>query len=191
MTMRKNHLQLWVVAATCFAATGCMPKMTLEEMKASQPQRPAELERLNIFVGTWEMTGEMTFAGLDEPLKTSGTATGKWAGDGWFIVSDSVFRMGELGDMHSHEAWTYDAHSKRYRSTWVDSMGAIASGTAKYDEKTKTWTMRSKSHGPYGGSTGKGSAVIIDDNTMEWQWSEYAMGGLMKVMEMKGTSRRK
>ena len=37
---------------------GCMPKMTIAEMKAQMPKRPAELDRLNRFVGKW--TGEGT-----------------------------------------------------------------------------------------------------------------------------------
>jgi len=39
--------------------------------------------------------------------------------------------------------------------------------------------------------TMKGWVKNIDADTMEWCWTEYAMGGLVKTMEMCGTSKRK
>lgn len=54
MTTR-NKLRTATLALACATLTGCMPKMTVEEMKAAMPQRPAELDHLNAFVGQWEM----------------------------------------------------------------------------------------------------------------------------------------
>ncbi len=178
-------------AGSAMLLVGCMPKMTLEEMQAMKPQRPAELDQLNAFVGTWDMTGEATMAGLDEVLKTTGTGETKWAGNGWFLVTNAKFDMDGFDSMEAVETWTYDAHSKKYRSSWTDSMGAIGLGSSRYNEKTNTWTMRATSHGPHGKTTAKGTLKIIDNDTMEWTWTEYAMGGLFKVMEMKGTSKRR
>lgn len=31
---------------------------------------------------------------------------------------------------------------------------------------------------------------FIDDNTLEWSWNEYVMGGLFKTVAMSGTSKR-
>ena len=84
--------------------------------------------------------------------------------------------------------WTYDVHSRKYRSTWTDSMGTIAIGESTYDEKTNMWHSKGTSFGPHGKTTAKGWMKVIDNNTMEWGWTEYA--GLMKTMEMSGTSRR-
>ena len=168
-----------------------MPTMTMEEMKADMPQRPAELDHLNAFVGQWEMEGETKMAGLEEVLKTQGTSDIKWHGDKWFLVGHWNFNMGDLGDITGIETWTYDVKCKKFRSTWTDSMGSIGMGTARYDEKTRTWQMRAKSYGPFGTTTGKGHVKMVDDNTMEWTWTEYAMGGLLKTMEITGTNRRK
>ena len=155
------------------------------------PQRPAELDHLNAFVGKWEMDGECRMAGMEEELKTHGTSDMQWHGDKWFLVGNWIFTMGDLGETTGLETWTYDIKAKKFRSTWTDSMGAIGMGTSRYDEKNKTWHMQAKGYGPWGTSTGKGSVKMIDDNTMEWTWAEYAMGGLMKTMDMTGTSRRK
>ncbi len=181
----------WFGLCAVLMLTGCMPKMTVEEMKAMMPERPVELDKLNAFVGEWEFTGEANFAFLEEPLQASGTNEAHWEGDNRFIVSRGVFTMGGLGEMTGHETWTYDTHSKKYRSTWTDSMGAVGFGESRYDEKTNTWFMKATSHGPFGKSTMGGTVKFLDADTMEWTWNEYMMGGLMKVSEMKGTSRRK
>ena len=171
--------------------TGCMPKMTIEEMKAMSPKRPVELNRLNAFVGEWEVEAEMNFAFLDQPIESTGSNSAHWAGDNWFLISDGIFSMGELGTMHSHETWTYDTHSKKYRSTWTDSMGGTGIGESRYDEASNTWHMKARANTPFGKSTMNGHVKFLDANTMEWSWNEYMMGGLMKVSSMTGTSRRK
>ncbi len=75
--------------------------------------------------------------GLDEVLKSTGEMEAKWDGDGWFLVNRGVFTMGDFGGMTGVETWTYDTHSKRYRSTWVDSMGSIGTGEGWFNkEKT-------------------------------------------------------
>lgn len=181
-----------VVLCAVVMGSGCMPKMTMDEMKHMKPERPtAALAHLNHFAGHWVGEGEMTMAGLDEVIKSTSSMDGRWEGDGWYLVINGTFKMGELGEMKATETWTYDTHDKLYRSTWVDSMGSVGTGKSTYDESTRTWKMTAVSHGPFGKTTMKGTAKMIDDNTMEWTWAEYAMGGLMKTMEMKGTNRRR
>jgi len=51
---RRNSVLAVLLGVTAFVLTGCMPHMTLDEMKAQMPQRPAELDRLNAFVGQWQ-----------------------------------------------------------------------------------------------------------------------------------------
>ena len=170
-------------------ATGCMEKMTLEEMKAEMPERPAELDKLNAFVGDWEYEGTATMAMLDQPLESSGSSETKWDDEKRYVVSKHVFDMEGLGQMKGMETWTYDSHSKKYRSTWVDTMGSTGTGESTLDEKTNTWHMKATSFGPHGKTTMKGTVRFIDDDHMEWTWSEYM--GWMKTMEMKGKAHRK
>ena len=82
----------------------------------------------------------------------------------------------------------YDAHAKKYRSTWVDTMGMMGIGEGKYNEKTKTWHMKATSYGPWGKSSSKGWMRFVDADHMEWEWAEYS--GLMKTMEMSGSGTR-
>ncbi len=189
--MNRRNLTV-VVLALCAGvmATGCMPKLTIEDVKAMKPQRPAELDRLNAFVGKWQSEGEAKMTGLDQVLKVTGTSEAKWGDERWFVVSNEKMVMAELGDMEGIGASTYDTKAKVYRSTWVDSMGGVGTGTSSYDEKTNTWHMKGSSYSPWGKSTFKGQFKFLDDANAEWTWTEYGMGGLTKTMEITGTSKR-
>lgn len=190
MTHRKA-IKTFLALSGCALLSGCMPKMTIEELKAMMPKRPAELDHLNMFAGDWTFEGEAKMAGLDQPLKTTGTNSAHWEGNNWYLVSTGIFKMDEFDEMHGLETWTYDSNSKCYRSSWFDSMGTAGYGRGWYDEGDKTWTMKATSYGPHGTSSMKGTVTFTDANTMEWSMTESVMGGLITVMEMKGTSKRK
>jgi hypothetical protein len=189
---RKSLLWSVIAAGWCITLTGCMPKMSAEDMKNMRPARPAALDRLNMLLGTWETSADITVAGMDEPMKGTGTGTSTWESDGWVLVERSQFEMGEMGRMHGMAVWTWDEKAKVYRTFWADSMGESDVGTARYNEKTKTWHMKSSGSGPMGKSRGFGTAKVIDDKTMEWHWVERAGPfGMFKAMEMTGTSKKK
>jgi len=76
-----------------------------------------------------------------------------------------------------------------YRSTWVDSTGSTGTGETWHDEKTDAWQFRAISHVLWGGTSWKGHVEVVDENTMAWTFAEHA--GLIKTMEMTGTSRRR
>lgn len=176
-------------AVLAMLTVGCAPKMTQAEMKAMMPERPAELNALNAFVGTWEYSGTADMDMLsDGPMTMSGEMNTRWGGDGWYLVSEATMRMGDLEPMKGLETWTYDSHSKVYRSSWVDTMGAVGYGEATHDPDDNTWDYKATGHTPFGKSSMKGHMRFIDADTIEIQWAEYM--GLMKTMEMKGTSRR-
>lgn len=185
---RKALMCSVLMGLACVMLTGCMPKMTIDEMKAQMPERPDELDRLDAFVGTWKSEGVANFAMLDEPIKVSGTSEMRWDDSRWFVISEEVFEMEHFGESNGLGTWTYDIHDKEYRSTWVDSMGMVGLGQSEYDEKTDTWDMEAKSYGPWGKSTLKGWVKFTDADTMEWWMAEHQ--GLMKVMEMSGTGKR-
>jgi len=58
----------------------------------------------------------------------------------------------------------------------------------RYDEKTDTWHMTATSYGPWGQSQMQGTLRFTTPDTMEWKMTECM--GLMKIMEMSGTSKR-
>ncbi len=185
---RRNLMQTVGAVAACMVLSGCMPKMTIEEMKAHMPKRPVELDRLNAMVGTWEHEGVAKFACLDQALKTSGRSEMKWEGNRWYLVGNSDMKMESFDDTKACEIWTYDIKTRKYRSSWVDNMGMMATGEASYDPITGTWHWKAANHTPWGRSSMKGKMRFLDDNTTEWSFTETM--GLQKVLEMSGKSKR-
>ncbi len=180
-----------LASVAAIAPTGCMSKMTIEDIKAMMPQRPPELDKLNPFVGRWESTGEARMAGLDRNLKYAGKNEVSWEGDRWYLVNREAGSIEKLGDIRGLGTWTYDVRSKKFRTTWINNMGTLETGIAWHDKNTDTWQMRTTSYGPYGRGSAKGTVRFTDPNTMEWTWAEYMMGGLIKTVEMTGTSTRR
>jgi len=189
MYRRKRACTILAVCAGTLVA-GCMPQMTLEEMQAQRPRRPAELDRLDAFVGKWQYEGQARMPMIKdrESLRTAGTGEYRWDGDRWFVVGRGVMSMEGFDDMQSLETWTYDAKAGKFRSTWTGSQGMIGIGEGRYDAKTDTWHIKATSYSPWGRSTMKGWMKFSGADTMEWWWAEYQ--GLMKTMEMSGTGKR-
>ncbi len=187
MSRRRNWS--WLAAAFAgLAITGCMPKMTLEEMKAHMPKRPAELDRLDAMAGKWSFEGQAKFAMLDQSLKVTGHGEYAWEADRWYMVGHNVMKVDDFDECKGLETWSYDTKAGKFRSTWVDSMGMTGEGVATYDEQTRTWHWSGTSHGPWGESRMKGTMTIKDNDTMQMFMTETQ--GLTKVMEMMGTAKR-
>ncbi len=184
-----TYVPLLVLATAVL--TGCIPKMTMEQMKEMRPQRPVELDRLNMFAGSWESSSEATMAMLDEVMTSTGSSEAAWECDGWCLVERATLELEGLGKMVMTSIWSWDAKSKKYRSMWAGNDGGTAVGTASYCEETKTWRIKAKGRSSWGKSKAKGTVTFIDDDTMEWTWTEWDSLGLMKILDAKGTSKRK
>lgn len=180
-----------VMFAFIMVAGGCMPKLTMEDLKQMKPQRPVELDKLSDFLGTWESTATMTLTGLDEPLTGKGKETFSWACDGWCLLGQGQYEMGEMGTMHFVGVWTYDAKAKKYRIFMANSNGETETGSARFDAGDNEWEMKSKSRGPWGSMIGEGEMKIVKDGQMEWEFTARDAMWRMKVMEGSGTSMRK
>jgi len=181
----------WMACASVAVAlvAGCdKPHMSMDDMKP--PARPMELDKLNMMAGHWTDSYEMTI-GNQPPIKTTGMATREWCCNNRFLSERYEGKMPDGTMMTGMGMWTWDAEDKVYRSWWFDSWGSMAEGTATWDESKRTWTMRGKSENPTTGeeSSGKGMMRVVDDQTMEWQWTECDGWG-KPTMSMKGTSRK-
>ena len=174
---RTRLLATTVIALTTIALIGCAEqKFDLQAMKDMEPPpRPAELDHLGMFVGTWEGTADMTMPGCDEVIKITGKNTTEWRYDKRFLVEESEMDLGEMGTMTSMSVSTWDPQAKKYRVWMFSNWGEADTGTMTYCEKSKTWYWRSQATNPMTGkvSYGKGHATSVDDDTMEWTWQEW------------------
>ncbi len=192
MTPRKTMSYL---AAACSLALilGCQQPAG-DMMAEGPPPRPAELDQLNDWAGTWNGTGEMimhTPKG-EQKMTTTGKETAKWVCDNRVLMSEMEYDMGDMGKMTGISIATYDKNSKKFRSYWFDSMGTVGHGEMWKDPSTGMWMMKTKGTDPMSGdaTSGKGTVKMLDPNTMEWTFTEYDGWGFNKKVEMKGTSRK-
>jgi len=188
--LQAKKLCALLVAMAGAGLVGCAPKMDKETLQNMKPERPAQLDMLNDFVGTWVGTSEATMCGMDETCKGSGTSTISWDLDNNILVESSEWTSDAMGTMKGRGVWSWDAKRNRFRMNWYDTWGSYGEGYAKVSDDGKTWTIKATSHSPMGTTIGRGTMTFVDRNTMEMTWKEYCCGGLMKVFEMKGTSTR-
>jgi hypothetical protein len=180
--------------ATMMLATlvGCQqPKTDLSEMM-KPPERPAELDRLEMFVGTWKGVAEMSVPGSDEVMTSKGVETMGWDADKWLLVSH--FEYGAEGESPTRGVaiWTWDPRAGKYRVWTFDNHGYCEEGSATYDEDTGIWRFKTKSRSQVTGRefSGEGKLKMADDSTMDWDWTVWDGWKLRKLFEMKGTTRR-
>ncbi|MEE8170946.1 MAG: DUF1579 family protein [Phycisphaerae bacterium] len=177
---------------TLVLAVGCgAPKggMAMEDMQP--PPRPAEMDQLAAWVGNWTYTVEMSAPGTPEPMTGSSRIT--WEYGKRFLIEHMEGQMGEEETFRGMAIYTWDANAGKYRTWMFDNMGGVDTGTMSYDESTNTWHMSGKGYNPANGERtyGEGSIKMEDDNTMEWQWTEWdSPWKLQELMSFKGTSRR-
>lgn len=184
--------RLCLASLGLFALAGCAQnEMNMADMKA--PQRPAELDQLEPWLGHWEGTWECTMPGADKPIKGVGTNTVSWEADRWVMIERMTGDMGEMGKFSGIGIWTWDPESKAFRNWWYDSWGSSGHGMTTYDAATRTWTTKATGINPMTGekTSGKGTMKMIGRDQLEWTYTEYDALGLTKTMEMKGTSKRK
>ena len=190
MTKRMG-LCMIAMAVVGLSLTGCMPKMTLEDLKAWEPERPPELDKLNMLAGEWESTGEARIPGIEEVQKGTSKSSATWECDKYYLVERTEHGMEDLDKMKSIGVWTYDPKSKKYLLWWFESTGETGSGTATYCESTKTWKVKAKGRSPWGNSFTEGTMSMVKDDTMEWTFRVRYGSIFAEPWEFKGTSKRK
>jgi len=191
--MKRAHLLSFVLMAGCSGfLIGC--QASEEEMATmfEQPPRPAELDRLEAFVGTWKADVEVTMAGSDEVHTSTGQNTTQWTSDKWMLTENWQHQMGENDTMKGASLMWWDNNSKKYRMAMTDNYGGHGTATMTYNEETGVWKIKGKSKDGKSGSKtrSKGTMKFVNPSTIEWVWEEYDGTGLFKIITIKGTSRR-
>ncbi len=190
-TPNRATAQACLLGLVVMPLTGCMPKLTIAEVNAMTPPKPVQLDLLHDWAGTWETTGVANMSMFDAPIILSGRSVRRWDGNGRYLVADLVTRMeGFDEEVKAIETVTYDPHSKLFRCTATDSNGGTLSGVMRYNDKTGIWRLRATRNSPFGKKSVTGWVKHTDTDTAEWGYSEYMLGGLRKITEFTGTSKR-
>ncbi len=184
-----------LICTTLLALTGgCATSMTVESLRDMMPSRPPEMARLQPLIGRWDTAADMHMICFDHTLAINGVSENSWADDGWHMLERSEFEIAGLGKVHELGVWAWDPSAKAFRTWRFDTWGGTRIGTAAFDEKSKTWTLKAKRKSAWGSSTDRGTIVLADESTLEWTWQEWPAWDLLhvfKVAEFNGKSKRK
>jgi hypothetical protein len=139
--------------------------------------------------GSWKATTRCWMAPDQPPQESTGACEQKMILGGRFLQQEFTGDM--MGTPFTGIGITgYDNHTKKYISTWMDSMGSgilYFEGTAGADGKTIT--QQSRHDDPFRGPMKWRSVTrIVDDNTHEFEmYSSDKSGKEEKMMEITYT----
>jgi hypothetical protein len=193
----KRHI-LTSLIVVCLLAGCSSHKKMMEPLQ--KPEPAPEMAKLEPFIGTWQGTAEIVEPSPEEmkalmpegeemPECYKGGGTFVWVLDGMTLKGESWHEMGEGLKASYVEYWTWDPKKEKYRIVYVGDWGDCGTGLAWYDEEGKT--MHAKFKGvKHDGSEVRGEAesTLLDDDTIEWSYTERGKEGKMKF---KGMSHRK
>lgn len=188
-----------VVLAVCSLAliAGCEDqKAHMAEMGQAKPG--PELAKLNRMVGTWTGTAEIVKPTREEMMKhmpkgmpmpaekMQGGGTWSWMPGGMVLKCEGWHEMSPGMRVNMVEFIGWNPREREYWMGFVGDNGEHGVGEMKIDGNTMS--SEGKSCDAQGNSShGKGTMTWVDDNTMNWTWTEW---GPMGEMQMKGTSRK-
>jgi hypothetical protein len=189
-------LCLMVTASVVFAkeqkqATPTDPQAMMEAYKKlAVPGEPHKL--LARLEGSWTTKTKSWMEPDKPPMESSGACEQKMLLGGRFLQMECTGEM--MGESFTGIGVNgYDNHTKKYVSTWMDSMGTgiyFMEGTASADGKTIT--QKGHYDDPIEGSMElRGVTKIVDDNTEIFEmYGSGKNGNDMKMMEITYTRRQ-
>ena len=167
-------------------------KMDMQAMmdvykKLGTPGAPHKM--LASMVGSWKTKVKSWCDPNTGPMESTGTSEHKMLLGGRFLQQEFTGEM--MGSPFNGIGVTgYDNHTKKYVSTWMDSMGTallVFEGTASADGRTIT--QESRYDDPIKGPmTWRSVTKIVDDNTHVFEmYATYKEGKEEKMMEITYT----
>ncbi len=178
----------WLVLSLA-GVIGCGER-TVDLSKIHRPPRSNEMSAFDVFVGSWIWQAEMTNADAAHKSWT-GTANWQWTLDQQCLHGQLSARSGDVA-FDTAGVWTWDAKAGKYIWWMFNNWGYPQQGTAKYDAVNRSWTLNYSGTGLDGtASTGQYRIKVVDNNTLDWEMTEWTTLRLAKKMEMKGTYTRK
>lgn len=154
-----------------------------------RPPRADELNAYEVFVGSWAWEARVLNSKDPEDV-WKGKASWGWALDKRCLQGRMNAKC-KHAEFESVGIWSFDHKSRKHIWWMFNNWGYPQNGTAKYDEASKTWTMKYTSVGLDGtGSSGTYQLTVVDNDTLEWTMNEWDSSHIIKKLEMTGSYRR-
>ena len=119
------------------------------------PKPAPELKKLDYFVGTWTVQGEIKPGPMGPGGKFTGTNRVQWMDGGFFLVTHSEFN-GAIGKGAETSYMGYDGNDKTYTYDSYNTMGEADHAKGNVDGDTWTWQSETR----MGAQTMKGRLTI-------------------------------
>ena len=132
-----------LVAGLCLILTVMLPVPALAQMEI--PKAP-ELKNLDVFVGSWNLQGEMKPGSMGPGGSMTETETCKWMAGGYFLVCNVDFKS-TMGDGTGTSYMSYDPSEKMYTYDAFNSMGEAEHAKGTLEGDTWTWSSEEKMGG--------------------------------------------
>jgi len=186
--MRRAALVLALAGAVELAG-GCAAS-NFDFSTLERPQRAAEMDAYQAFVGKWTWEAKMVYP---ESAQNDWTGTAEWD---WTLdkrcLTGRMSAKSPHAEFETQGVWSRHPKSGKYIWWMFNNWGYPQQGTAKYDEEENDWSMKYKSVGLDGSTSyGEYELDMIDGDTIAWTMIEWADGlHLFKKIELDGTYKR-
>ena len=111
------------------------------------PKPAPELKKLDYFLGTWTLEGDMKPGPMGPGGKMTETERTEWMDGGFFLVSHIDFKSAGMGNGTGISFLGYNANDKVYTYDGFNSMGEAEHAKGTLDGDTWTYTAEEKMNG--------------------------------------------
>lgn len=161
----------------------CLLVFLVAGAAVAQPKPPAELKKLDPFVGKWTCKGTVYASPAGPEHSTTFTIDTRWALGGRWLYTDYKENKsaGNPNPMNGVGAWTYNTDTKMFSGVWFDNSGMYQTQDSKGwngDEIVFTGPLH---NGGMTGMTGRDTFVRKGANTIthvfdiesKGQWTKF------------------
>lgn len=149
------------------------------------PKPAPELKKLDYFLGTWKMEGDMKPSPMGPGGKFMGTEHNEWMEGNFFVVIHSEFNSKMMGNGKGVSYMGYNADEKKYTYNEFNSMGENSMSSGTLDGDTWTWLGEEK----MGGQTIRGRFTMKQTSPTSYDFKyEMAPPGQDFALVMDGKS---
>lgn len=105
-------------------------------------ERPAELDRLNVFVGSWRAVTDESDRRSGATTRTESESTTRWAAGDRYLVTEARRTDGTNARSESLTVTTWDPDRRIYRQWSFDSSGTVVAGEDwAYNAGDDSWRL--------------------------------------------------
>lgn len=152
------------------------------------PKPGPEHKKMDVFVGTWTLDGDMKPGPMGPGGKMSENEKCEWMEGGFFVVCHADYKMEKMGNGVGLSVMGYSNDDKAYTYREFSSDGEFLDSRGMLDGDTWTWTSDEK----MGGVTTKGRFTMKMTSPSSYNFTfEMSQDGTKWATMMDGKATRK